>query len=536
MKIIKFKKEAKRELKKGVDVVGNAIKISIGPRGRNVVVDSGFSGPKVTNDGGDISRAIILKDPIQNIGGNLIKEVAQKTNDTAGDGRKTTVVLYQNIVEQGMKKIFKKRINATGVRSGIEKASGIAIKYLESITKQINNNEEIKQIATISSKSEEIGTVIADTMEKLGKESIISVEEANTVGISTNVTVGMQFDRGYISPYMRTDMERNKAELKDVLVFITDIKLSVVSDFLPLLEKVMEAGKRELVIIAEDIVSEALQTMIINKLRGGLTVLGIKNPGFGERKKDYLEDIATVLGAKVFSKDTGLNIEQVGLEDLGFAKKIVSDKDKTTIVGGKGTKEEIDARINNIKNELEKLDSKHDILKVKERLARLSGGVAVISVGAATETETNYLKLKTEDAVNAVQASIESGILPGGGTALVRASKAVLKAKKEGLYTSDELIGFDVLAKAMEAPLKCIAMNCGLGDGSSVLKKVKKQNINGGFDALNNVYVDDMIKSGIIDPMKVEKMSILNAASGAGMLITTEVAIAEETKPTQPGV
>jgi chaperonin GroEL len=546
-KIIKFGKEGKRELKKGVDVVGNAIKPTIGPKGLNVVFDRGFGGPQITNDGGSISREIILRDPIQNAGANLEKEVAQKTNDTAGDGRKTTILLYQAIVEEGMKQIagsrwnslkrllsFKStKVNPIGVRSGIEKAAKIAVDYLKTISKPIKTEEEINQVAVISSKSVEIGKVISDTMKQLGTNSVVTVEESPIVGIQSEVSQGLELDKGYVSPYMVTDPNRMEAECKDVSILVTDLKVGIIDEIVPLLEEVMASGKRELVIIAEDVTGEALNTFIINKMRGGLTVLGIKAPGFGTRKKDYLEDIATVVGATFISSDIYTNLGNVKVADLGSADRVVSTKDKTTIVGGRGTKEAIESRIAVIKNELSGLESKHDQLKVAERLAKMTGGVAIIKIGAATETETKYLKLKTEDAVNAVKAALEEGVLPGGGSALILASKAILEAytANKNDYTSDELIGFSIMAKALEIPLKCIAVNCGLGDGLEVVRIVKTQGGMGGFDAMGNTYTPNMIEIGIIDPTKVERCAIENASSGASMLLTTEVAIATEEAP-----
>ena len=543
-KTILFGKSARKELKVGIDTVGNSIDPTIGPKGRNVIFDRGYGGPTITNDGGAISREIVLKDPIQNMGANVTKEVAQKTNDIAGDGRKTSIILMREIVSEGTKAMtfsltkkffrwisFKSgRINAIGVKNGIEKASEIAVNYLKSIAKPIKSDEEIAQVATLSSESEEIGKKISETMSKLGVDSVVTVEESPSVGIFSEVSQGMEFEKGFISPYMMTDTKRMEAELKNPLILVTDLKIGAIDEMVPILEQVMKSGKRELVIIAEDVVGEALNTFIINKIQGVITVLGIKSPGFGLRKKDYLEDIATVVGAKFISSEVGSLLSEVTLENLGSADRVVATKDKTIIVGGKGAKEAIDARIEVARAELEKLESKHDQLKVEERIARLSGGVAIIKVGAATEQETKYLKLKTEDAVNSVKAALEEGIVAGGGSALILASKAVLEAKKTGNYTLDELLGFDILAKAMEKPLRSIATNCGFGDGSNVLEKVKNMPNGGGFNALKNEYVENMIEAGIIDPVKVERCAVENAASGGGMFLTTEVAMAEQPK------
>ena len=529
-KIIAFGDEARKILKIGVDAVADATKITIGPKGRNVVFDRGYGGPTITNDGVSIAREIVMKDPLQNMGGNICKEVAQKTNDAAGDGTTTSLVLMQAIITEGMKKISV-GVNAIGIKNGIEKASKVAVDYLKSVAKPIKSDEETIQVATISSESVEIGKMIADTIGKLGADSVITVEEAPTPGITSEVSQGMEFEKGYISPYMVTDAGRMEAECKNVHVLVTDMKVGVVDEIVPLLDEAMAAGVRELVIIAEDIVGEALNTFIINKLRGGITVLGIKAPGFGTRKKDYLEDISALVGGNFISGDLGMSLGKVTLENLGFADKVVSTKDKTTIVGGHGTKESVDNRIQVAKNELKTLESKHDQLKVEERIARLSGGVAIIKVGAATETETRYLKLKVEDAVNAVKSALEEGIVSGGGSALICASKAVEKAKLASPeLTEDEKMGFDILTRALTAPLMNIAVNCGKGDGSMVVAKVMEMKDGGGYDALNDIYVEDLISVGIVDPVKVTRSAIENACSAGGTLLTLEVAMAEEPK------
>jgi len=540
-KIIKFGDEGRKELAVGVNTVGDTSRVTIGPKGRNVIFDRGYGGPTIANDSGSISREIVMKDPIQNMGANIAKEVAQKTNDNAGDGRTTSVIIMQSIFNEGMK-VMKSRkwynflskkstINAIGVRNGIEKASKIAVEYLKTIAKPIKTDEEITQVAIISSESEEIGKKISETIKQLGVDSVITVEESPVVGISSEVSQGMEFDKGYISHYMETDLARKESICKDVPILVTDMKIGIVDEIVPLLEEVMNSGKRELVIIAEDIVGEALQTFIVNKLRGGLTVLGIKAPGFGNRKKDYLEDIATVVGAKFIANDLGILLRNVNMEYLGSADRVVSTSNKTTIVGGKGTKESIDARIASVKLELSTLESKHDKLKVEERIAKLSGGVAIIKVGAATEQDTKYQKLKIEDAVNSVKAALEEGIVPGGGVALIGASKKIQYEVKNHTedYTKDELIGFKILSSALESPLKCIAENCGL-DGQEVVEKVKKMEEEGGFDALNNRFESNMVEAGIVNPVKVERNAIENASSAGGILLTTEVSMAEEPK------
>lgn len=544
-KKIVFGKVARKSLKVGVDAVGNSVSPTMGPRGRNVVYDKGYGGPVITNDGVSIAQEVIMKDPIENMGANIIKDVATKTNDSAGDGTTTASVLMQAIVSEGMKELeisswesflrllsFKPiRVNAIGMKNGIEKASKIAVSYLKSIAKPIKSDEEITQVAVISSESPEIGKLISETIGKLGSDAVITVEESPTVGIFSETSQGMEFEKGYISPYMVTDKDRMEAEFRDARILVTDMKLGPVEEILPLLEQIMASGKRELVIIADDIVGEALTTFIVNKARGALSVLGIKAPGFGNRKKDYLEDIAAMVGTTVVSSETGGKLSEVRLENLGSADRVVSVKDKTTIVGGRGSKEQVAERVAMARKELEGLESKHDQIKVEERIARLSGGVAIIKVGAATETESKYLKLKVEDAVNAVKAALEEGIVAGGGSALIRAAKAVLDAKNNDSLTKDELLGFDILAKAMEMPLRNIAINCGLGDGNDVVNNVKKMDsLNGGFDALKNEYVDDMLVAGIVDPVKVARSAIENASSAGGTLLTMECAMAEEPK------
>ena len=524
-KKILFNDEARKELKVGIDAAADAIKITLGPKGRNVCMDKGYGGPTVTNDGVSIAREIVLENPIQNMGANIIKEAAQKTNDAAGDGTTTAAILTQAIITEGMKRLAV-GINAVGIKNGLTKASKIAIDFLKSVAKQIKSDEETIQVATISSESPEVGKIISETIGKLGKDAIITVESSQTSGITSEVSTGMQFDKGYVSPYMVTNPARMEAECRDVYVLVTDLKVGIVQEIVPLLESVMQSGKKELVVVADDVVGEALNTFVINKIRGGLTVLGIKSPGFGNRKRDYLEDIATVTGATLISADVGLTLEKVTLEHLGFASRVISTKDKTTIVGGKGKKEDIENRIAMARKEIEDTDSKHDKTKIEERIAKLSGGVAVIKVGAATETESEYLKLKVEDAVNATKAALEQGVVGGGGSALLLASKAVLEAPR-GMYTSDEIIGFGILAAALESPLQNIAINCGLGDGSMVVAKVKEMKDGGGYDALKGSYVSDMIVAGIVDPLKVERSAIENAVSAGGTFLTTAVAMAE---------
>ena len=526
-KKIVYGEEARKILKEGVDAVANAVKVTIGPKGRNVVYDKGYGGPNVSNDGVSIAREVVLEDTLQNMGANIAKEVAQKTNDSAGDGTTTATILTQAIVSEGIKKI-EIGVNAVGIKNGIDKAAKIAVEYLKSIAKPIKSDAETTQVATISAESEEVGKIISDTVSKMGQDAVITVETSPVVGITSEISNGMEFDKGYISHYMITNQDRMESECKDVKILVTDMTIGIVADVLPLLEATMATGKRELVVIAEDVVGEAIHTFVINKIRGAMTILAIKSPGFGNRKRDYLEDIAAITGATFVSKDLGMSLDKIKIEDLGSADRVVSTKDKTTIVGGHGNKETIAKRISITRKEFEDTESKHDKTKIEERIAKLSGGIAIIKVGAATEQETDYLKLKVEDAVNAVKAALEEGIVAGGGVALIGASKAIVGASGgKNKYTSDELIGFSILAKALESPLQNIAINCGLGDGSMVVAKVQEQKVGGGFDALKNEYVDDMIVAGIIDPVKVTRSAIENAASAGGILLTMGAAMAE---------
>ena len=525
-KKIIFGDEARKELKVGVDAVANAVKITIGPKGRNVAYDRGYGGPTVTNDGVSIAREVVLEDAFHNMGANICKEVAQKTNDAAGDGTTTATILMQAIVEEGMKKISV-GVNAIGLKNGIDKAAKVAVAYLHSVAKQIKTDEETVHVATISAESPEIGKLIAETIGKLGADAVITTEESPIVGITSEVSQGMEFDKGFLSPYMVTNPERMESECKDVPILVTDMKLGEIQSLVPLLEAVMNSGKHELVVIADDVVGEALSTFVINKIRGGLAVLAVKAPGFGARKKDYLEDIAILTGATLITADVGLTIAGTGLQHLGSADRVVSTKDKTVIVGGRGDKALLAERIALAKKEVETLESKHDKLKVEERIAKLSGGVAIIKVGAATETETKYLKLKIEDAVNAVKAALEEGVVSGGGSSLIGASQAIVDAVHADKLTSDEATGFYILASALEAPLRNIAINCGRGDGSMILARVKEMKAGGGYDALNDIYVDDMIASGIVDPVKVARSGIENAASAGGTLLTLGCAMSE---------
>jgi len=526
-KQIIYGEEARKALKRGVDKVADAVKITIGPRGRNVVLDRGFGGPTITNDGVSIAKEIVLKDKFENMGAEIVKEVATKTNDSAGDGTTTSVVLTQAIINEGMKHTTL-GVNAMSLRSGIEQASVAVVQALKDISKPIKSKDEIRQVATISAESEEIGKKIAETIEKVGKDGVVTVEESQSMGIESEVAQGLEFDKGYVSAYMITNTERMEAEYSDPVILLTDKKISTVKEILPLLEKLAQTGKKELVIIADDVDGEALATFVVNKLRGGFNVLAVKAPGYGDRKKEMLQDIAVTIGATVVSEEFGIKLDKAEISMLGRAHKVIADKDKTVIVGGKGKKADIEARIAQLKTQRDNSSSKFDTEKMDERIAKLSGGVAVIKVGAPTETEMKYMKLKIEDAVNATKAAIEEGIVIGGGSALIKVIEKV-RSGKNNFAQEESRIGFDVVLKALEAPLRQIVLNAGKDDASVIIEKVKSKD-NGGYDAMNDKIVPDMIKAGIIDPVKVTRTAVQNAASAAAILLTTEVAVADEPK------
>jgi len=529
-KKILYNEDARKALKKGVDAVADAVKITIGPRGRNVVLDKGYGSPTITNDGVSIAKEITLKDKFENMGAEIIKEVATRTNDLAGDGTTTSVVLTQAIIAEGMKHTTM-GVNAMGVKFGIEEASKDIVKALKSLSKPIKTDEEIFQVATISAESTELGKIIADTIKKVGKDGVVTVEESQTIGLDSEVVEGMEFDKGYISPYMVTNAERMEAEYSDPAILITDKKISSIKEILPLLEKLAGSGKKDLVIIADDVDGEALTTFLVNKLRGGFNVLAVKAPGYGDKKKEMLEDIAVTVGAQVISDDLGVKFESADISMFGKARKVISTKDNTIIVGGKGKKSDIEERLLQIKKQRENTESKYDKEKFDERIAKLSGGVAVIRVGAATETEMKYLKLKIEDAVNATKAAIDEGIVAGGGVAYIKVAEEVRKLQSSKKNSSKEFdLGYQIVLKALEAPLKQIAINAGKDDGSVIIEKVKNGKGNMGYDALKDEMIPDMIMAGIVDPVKVARLGVQNACSAAAILLTTEVAIAEEPK------
>jgi len=535
-KIILFNEDARKALKRGVDAVTSAVKVTIGPRGKNVVLDKGYGSPTITNDGVTIAREISLKDKFENMGAEIIKEVANKTNEVAGDGTTTSVVLAGALIEGGFKRTTM-GANAMGIRLGMEAAVKDAVAELRTMAKEIKTDAEIKQVATISAESEEIGTIIANTIKKVGKDGVVTVEESPSFGVESEVVSGIQFDKGYVSAYMITNTERMESEYRDVPVLITDKKIANIKEILPLLEKIAATGKKELVIIADEIEGEALTTFVLNKLRGGFNVLAIKAPGYGDRKKEMLMDLAVVLGAELVSDELGIQLDTAEITVLGRANKVIATKDNTTIVGGKGKKSDVDARLAQLRKQKQISESKFDTEKLEERIAKLSGGVAVIRVGAATETEMKYLKLKIEDAVNATKAAIAEGIVAGGGTALVKVAKKLSnknKGETHSLTASEFAVGYHVVVNALREPMRQIAINSGREDGSVIIETVAKGGANSGYNALEDVFVDDMFKAGIIDPVKVTRSALQHAVSAAAILLTTEVAIAEEPKEEKP--
>ncbi len=523
-----FDQEVRSALKRGVDIVAGAVRVTLGPKGRNVAIDKSWGGPTITNDGVSIAKEITLADKFENMGASIVKEVANKTNDKAGDGTTTAVVLTQAIVHEGLKRTAM-GANAMMVRRGIEAAAKDAVEELRKMAKPVQGKKDIRQVATISAESEELGKTIADIVEKVGKDGVVTVEESQSLGIESDFVEGMEFDKGYVSAYLITNAERMEAEAKDAPILITDKKISTIKDILPLLEKLAQSGKRELVIIADDVDGEALATFIVNKLKGGFNVLAVKAPGYGDRKKEMLADIAITVGAQVISEDLGLKLENAELEMLGKANRVVATKDSTVIVGGKGKKADIQERVASLRVQLENTDSKFDKEKIEERIAKLSGGVAVIRVGAATETEMKYLKDKIEDAVNATKAAISEGIVAGGGATLAKVGHKL--AKKVAESASDEFaIGYRILTNALSAPLMQIALNAGREDAAVILQDVVKKGGSFGFNAAaepGEESIVDMIEAGIIDPVKVTRSGVQNAASAAAVLLTTEAAIAD---------
>ena len=528
-KIICYGEEARQALQRGVDQLANTVKITMGPKGRNVVLDKKFGAPLITNDGVTIAKEIELEDPFENMGAQLVKEVSTKTNDVAGDGTTSATLLAQAIVKEGLKNLAA-GANPMIMKKGIAKATAAAIEAMKANSQKVNGSADIARVGAVSSGDETIGQLISEAMEKVGHDGVITIEESKTAETYSEVVEGMQFDRGYITPYMVTDTEKMEANLDDALILITDKKISNIQELLPLLEQVVQAGKK-LLIIAEDVEGDALSTLIVNRLRGTLNVVCVKAPGFGDRRKEMLQDIAILTGGQVISADVGLELKEATLAQLGQARQVKVTKENTTIVNGAGSSEDIKARVAQIKSQIEVTTSDYDREKLQERLAKLAGGVAVIKVGAATEVEMKEKKLRIEDALNATRAAVEEGIVAGGGTAYLNAIPAVekLMAEAEG----DEKTGMQIIARALTAPVKQIAANAGI-DGSVVLEKIRESGKTGyGFDAYNEVYCD-MIPSGIVDPTKVTRSALENAASIASTLLTTEALVADKPQPPAP--
>ncbi|KRN32523.1 chaperonin GroEL [Weissella halotolerans] len=525
-KDIKFAEDARSKMQKGVDKLADTVKTTIGPKGRNVVLEESYGTPTITNDGVTIAKSIDLEDQFENMGAKLVAEVASKTNDIAGDGTTTATVLAQSIVNEGMKNVTA-GANPVGVRRGVEKATKAAVDALHEMSKKVSTKEEIAQIASISAANDEIGKLIAEAMEKVGNDGVITIEESKGIETTLDVVEGMQFDRGYMSQYMVTDEDKMEATLDNPYILITDKKISNIQEILPLLQSVVEQG-RSLLIIADDITGEALPTLVLNKMRGTFNVVAVKAPGFGDRRKEQLTDIATLTGGTVITDDLGLSLKDTTIAQLGQANKVNVTKDTTTIVEGAGTKEAISERVDVLKKQIAQSTSDFDREKLQERLAKMAGGVAVIKVGAATETELKERKYRIEDALNATRAAVEEGFVPGGGTALVNAIPAVAALQEEG----DEQTGVNIVKRALEAPVRQIAENAGQ-EGSVIVNKLMEEKQGIGYNAANGEWVD-MIKAGIVDPTKVTRSALQNAASVAALLLTTEAVVAEQPKDDAP--
>src|SRR5687768_10379954 len=535
-KVLEFNTAARQSLKAGVDILAEAVKTTLGPKGRNVALDKKYGAPTVSHDGVTVAKEIELPDPFENMGAQLLKEAASKTNDVAGDGTTTATVLAQSIVNEGFKNLAA-GANAMIIKRGLEKGAQAVVQAIKDAAVPVQGREEIANVATISAADKEIGTLIADVMDKVGKDGVITVEESKGLQFETDFVEGMQFDRGYISPYFVSNPDQMKAELDEPLLLITEKKLSAIADIVPLLENLMQQGRKNVVIIAEDVEGEALATLVVNKLRGILNVLAVKAPGYGDRRKEMLKDIAILTGGTVISDELGRKLDSITIRDLGQARKIVADKDNTTVIEGKGSNDEIQARMKQIKAQIDDTTSDYDREKLQERLAKLSGGVAVIKVGAATETELKEKKHRVEDALSAARASIEEGIVPGGGVALINAAVALDKVNLEG----DEAVGVTILRRALEEPMRQIAENAGY-EGSVVVETIRRRNAeskaklkNIGFNVVTEEY-GDMIAAGVIDPVKVTRSAVENAVSIAAMILTTEALVTDipEEKPAAP--
>ena len=530
-KEIKYGVEARKALESGVNQLADTVRVTLGPKGRNVVLDKSFGAPLITNDGVTIAKEIELKDAFENMGAQLVKEVATKTNDVAGDGTTTATVLAQAMINEGMKNLAA-GANPIVLRKGMKKATEAAVEAIQNMSKTVKGKADIARVAAISSADDEVGQMVADAMEKVSKDGVITIEESKTMKTELDLVEGMQFDRGYVSAYMATDMDKMEANLDDPYILITDKKISNIQEILPLLEQVVQAGAK-LLIIAEDIEGEALTTLIVNKLRGTFSVVGVKAPGYGDRRKEMLKDIAILTGGQVISEELGLDLKETTMDMLGRAKSVKVQKENTIIVDGCGNKDEISARIAQIKAQIEETTSEFDKEKLQERLAKLSGGVAVIRVGAATETEMKEAKLRMEDALSAAKAAVEEGVIAGGGSAYIHATKEVEKVVEA--MDGDEKTGGRIILKALEAPLFHIAANAGL-EGSVIINKVRESEVGMGFDAYNEKYVD-MVEEGILDPAKVTRSALQNATSVASTLLTTESVVAniKEETPAVPG-
>ncbi len=526
-KQIIYSEDARQALLRGVNALANVVKVTLGPKGRNVVLDKGYGAPIITKDGVTVAKEVELEDKFENAGVELVKEVASKTNEDVGDGTTTATVLAQAIIKEGMKNVTA-GTNPVALKRGLDKCLAAIVKELKEIISKPVEENEIADVASISANDKEVGGKIAEAMKEVGKDGVITVEESQSFGLSIETVKGMRFDKGYVSPYMVTNTERMEAEYNDPYILLTDKKIGSIQDVLPLLQKIAESGKKELVIIAEDVDGEALTTFVLNKLRGTFNVLAVKAPGFGDRRKEMLQDIATLTGAKVITEEVGLKLENAGLEDLGSARKVISTKDNTTIVDGKGDEKNVKDRVAQIRKMIENTDSDFDREKLQERLAKLAGGVAVIKVGAATETEMKEVKHRIEDAVGATKAAVEEGVVPGGGVALIRAIKALDNLKLE----AEESVAVSIMRRALEEPLRQIAINAGT-DGAVVAENVKKEKESVGYNAATGVY-EDLFKAGIIDPTKVTRTALQNAVSIAGMFLTTEAVITDIPKKEEP--
>jgi len=530
-KNIIFDEKARQSLKKGIDKLAQAVKITLGPRGSNVILDKGFGSPLITNDGVTIAKEIELEDKTENLGADVLKQAAEKTNDVAGDGTTTAIVLAWSIITAGLKNVTA-GADALSLKRGIDKAVKVVIKELKDISQKVETHDEIANVGSISADDKEIGSMIADIFDEVGKDGIITVEESKTLGLSKEIVKGLQFDKGYISPYMITDSEKMESILENPYIIITDKKITNIQEILPLLDKIVQSGKKDLLLIADDLSGEALATLILNKLRGTFNLVAVKTPGFGDNKKELMEDIAIITGSKIISEEIGLKLDKAELDDLGNARRVVINKDNTTIVEGGGDAENIKNRMKQIKKQIELVDSDFDKEKLEERLAKLSGGIAVMKVGAATEVEQKEKQHRVEDAVRATKAALEEGVVPGGGIALLRCTKNL---ESIDLHDIDEKVGVDIILRALEEPIRQIAENAGRS-GEVVLEEAKKRKENEGFDVTKGEFID-MFKVGIVDPAKVTRSALENAASVASMLLTTKVVVTDiPEKKDNPGM